>query len=63
MDKERTTQEGQVTYPVLTGRPGYLPALAHISMHVAFLSLSFDTAFYIGKVQHLDYTTKAEPCV
>lgn len=30
MDKERTTQEGQVTYPVFTGRPGYLPALAHL---------------------------------
>ena len=41
MDKERTTQEGQVTYPVFTGRPGYLPALAHLTMHVAFLSLSF----------------------
>jgi len=43
MDKERTTQEGQVTY--LAGsarRPGYLPALAHPSrMRVAFLSLSF----------------------
>ena len=41
MDKERTTREGQVTYPVFTGRPGYLPALAHLTMHVAFLSLSF----------------------
>ena len=32
---------GQVTYPVFTGRPGYLPALAHLVMRVAFLSLSF----------------------
>jgi len=31
MDKEWTTQEGQVTYLVsITRRPGYLPALAHL---------------------------------
>jgi len=31
MDKEWTTQEGQVTYLIrITRRPGYLPALAHL---------------------------------
>ena len=32
--------EGQVTYPIYIGRPGYLPALVH-GVHVAFLSLQF----------------------
>lgn len=40
IDEQRMDNpEGQVTYPVNTGRPGYLPALACLIAHVAFLSL------------------------
>ena len=50
MDKEWTTQEGQVTYLIrITRRPGYLPALAHLIKKCA---LRFYLCHCISRVYH-----------
>ncbi len=58
MDKEWTTQEGQVTYPVKTNRTAGLPTGSSTShrMCVAFLSLFLQIYMKHNNVRHTEFT-------
>ena len=63
MSREGTTQEGRLLTLKHSGRPGYLPALAHLAVYVAFLSLLFTESIILNKTFCFHFLIENNPMI